>query len=200
MFYNQDMHYICQNCGGYFDQPAQAKEHRGEHFGFTAEERTDCCPYCGGAYEGVILKSMNRGSWRRETKNALYCYEENRRRMKALENDLIWSQGRHRDQKYHGGISDPTAVKSVLMTQGELGHLHKQVRAVEKLLASLNDERRDNRYKLALLQMVYLRRSHTLYGAAAYLGIPERTAHRWISRMLIQLAEYLGFLDEDKQE
>ena len=71
---------------------------------------------------------------------------------------------------------------------------------MEKLLASLNDERRDNRYKLALLQMVYLRRSHTLYGAAAYLGIPERTAHRWISRMLIQLAEYLGFLDEDKQE
>ena len=51
-----------------------------------------------------------------------------------------------------------------------------------------------------LLEMVYFRRSHSLYGAAAYLGIPERTAHRWNAKMLYALAEELGYFDDSADD
>jgi len=133
-------------------------------------------------------------SWRRDAKNVLYSYYATLRYIKQMEEDLIWSQSARKDQKYHGGISDPTAVKILHMEKGELGRLKREAAAVKKVLGALNTERRDSRYKLALVEMVYLRRSHTLFGAAAYLGIPERTAHRWISKILEQLAEELELL------
>ena len=48
--------------------------------------------------------------------------------------------------------------------------------------------------------MVYFRRSHSLYGAAPWLGIPERTAYRWMSRLIIRVAEEMGYLEEDGEE
>ena len=140
---------------------------------------------------------MSNIAWRRRAKNVLYGYYADIRYLKALEKDLIYAQGPHRDGRNRGRIADPTAVKSMLMEEGRLGELRREQKAVEKLLSELEKNRRDCRYKRGLLEMVYFRRSHSLYGAAAYLGIPERTAHRWNARMLQYLARELGYLVDE---
>lgn len=138
---------------------------------------------------------MSNITWRREAKNTLYNYYENRRRLKQLEADIIYAQAPHRDFRNRGGASDPTAVKTLLLDKGESGRIKREITAVEQLLQELNSSRRDAKYKRLLLEMVYFRRSNSLYGAAAYLGLAERTAHRWNAKMLRRLAELLGYSD-----
>ena len=193
MFYNQTMKYICQCCGAEFGFPSVCRESRGEHFGSPVEETVNCCPYCGGSYEGGI--HMEKATWRRDAKNVLYSYYPNLRRIKEVRDELIQGQSPRRDQRYHGGISDPTAVKTMKLESGEAGCLQREIAAVKTALAELDMKRRDNKYKLALVEMVYFRRSHTLYGAAAYLGIPERTAHRWVNKIIVRVAQEMGFLE-----
>ena len=142
---------------------------------------------------------MTNISWRRDAKNILYNYPENLRYLKSLEQDLIFAQSPHREVRRRGGISDPTAVKGMMLDKGEIKALKEQLAAVGRLLERLDSARRDAKYKRLLLEMVYFRRSHSLYGAAAYLGIPERTAHRWNAKILHALAEELGYFDEDEQ-
>ena len=138
-------------------------------------------------------------SWRREVKNILYHYYENLHHLQTLENNLIYAQPPHREGRRSGGLADPTAVKGMLLDKGEIGRLKQQLAAVNKLLSRLESARRDAKYKRLLLEMVYFRRTHSLYGAAAYLGIPERTAHRWNAKMLHALAEELGYFAEEGQ-
>ena len=138
-------------------------------------------------------------SWRREVKNILYHYYENLHHLQTLENNLIYAQPPHREGRRSGGLADPTAVKGILLDKGEIGRLKQQLAAVDNLLSRLESARRDAKYKRLLLEMVYFRRTHSLYGAAAYLGIPERTAHRWNAKMLHALAEELGYFAEEGQ-
>ncbi len=142
---------------------------------------------------------MNR-SWRRDAKNVLYGYYQNLRCLKKMKDDLIWAQSPRRDQRYHGGLSDPTAVKIMKMEDGTLAEIQKEVAAVKTALAEMDMKRRDSKYKLALAEMVYFRRSHSLYGAAAWLGIPERTAYRWMSRLITRVAEEMGYLGEEGED
>ena len=90
---------------------------------------------------------MNR-SWRRDAKNVLYGYYQNLRCLKKMKDDLIWAQSPRRDQRYHGGLSDPTAVKIMKMEDGTLAEIQKEVAAVKTALAEMAMKRRDSKYKL----------------------------------------------------
>ena len=57
-----------------------------------------------------------------------------------------------------------------MLDKGEIKALKEQLAAVGRLLERLDSARRDAKYKRLLLEMVYFRRSHSLYGAAAYKG------------------------------
>ena len=111
---------------------------------------------------------MTNISWRRDAKNILYNYPENLRYLKSLEQDLIFAQSPHREVRRRGGISDPTAVKGMMLDKGEIKALKEQLAAVGRLLERLDSARRDAKYKRLLLEMVYFRRSHSLYGADVY--------------------------------
>lgn len=139
-------------------------------------------------------------AWRKDAKNILYNYPANQRYLRQLERELIYAQAPRREVRRRGGMADPTAFKGIQLDQGELGQLRRQQEAVERLLERLDAARRDAKYKRLLLEMVYFRRSHSLYGAAAYLGIPERTAHRWNAKMLYALAEELGYFDDSADD
>lgn len=52
MFYNKNMLYICQCCDAHFSRPSYYYEYQGECFGSPAYETIECCPFCGGSYEG----------------------------------------------------------------------------------------------------------------------------------------------------
>ncbi len=136
-------------------------------------------------------------NWRREVKNILYGFYASVKYLKSLENDLIFSQSPYRGGGFRGGVSDPTAVKTMLLEKGEIAALKQEISAVKQLLQELGNDRRDSKYKKQLLEMVYFKRSHSLYGAAAWLEIPERTAHRWNAKMLRRLAEILGYFIEE---
>ena len=63
---------------------------------------------------------------------------------------------------------------------------------LEGLLQELQTERRIDQKQRTLLELVYIRNSHCLYGAAALLEISERTAKRWNTRALENLARRMG--------
>lgn len=133
--------------------------------------------------------------WRRNAKNLLYNYPALVRQLKYGELDTILAQGNHRDNRYRrGGLSDPTALKALALDSQGRKYLEKQVQAGNSLIALYDTERRIDRNKLLLLRMVYFRFTHSLLGAAAMLGISERTAKRWNTEMLEHIAREMDWL------
>jgi len=134
--------------------------------------------------------------WRRRAKNLLYNHPAHIKQLKYGELDLILSSSRRRDNRYRrGGIADPTALTALELAEHGRALLERQVRAGEKLVECLSTNRRVDRDKLLLLQMVYFRFTHSLLGAAAILGISERTAKRWNTEMLEFIAREMDWLD-----
>lgn len=48
-----NMMYVCNDCGIKFDEPAQWQESRGEYWGTPAYETTYGCPICHGYFDVV---------------------------------------------------------------------------------------------------------------------------------------------------
>ncbi len=139
---------------------------------------------------------MSKLNWRRMAKDLLYNHPAHLKQIKYGELDIILGSGKRRDNRYrHGGLADPTALTAMALGDQSREWLKKQAAAGEKLVAHLNTGRRPDRNKLLLLQMVYFRFTHSLLGAAAILGISERTAKRWNGEMLEFVAREMGWLD-----
>lgn len=51
---------------------------------------------------------------------------------------------------------------------------------------------RDGAIRVRLIELVYFRKSHTLYGASAQVHVSERTARRWHSEFVRLVAQYLN--------
>ncbi len=133
--------------------------------------------------------------WRGHAKDVLYNYPANRELLQQLRADVLYGQGQNRDECYRrGGISNPTYCKAAQLTQGRLEQMGREVAAVENLLRSFDLERRDDAKKLAMVQMLYFHCTHTLYGAAAVLGLSERTLLRWNQDILTRIALELGWV------
>ena len=139
---------------------------------------------------------MTDARWRRKAKDLLFDYTAKKRRLRQAEQDVIYGTTRERDHRYRrGGVPNPTLVKAELLDSPELNQMRREIAAVEGLLQELQTERRIDQKQRTLLELVYIRNSHCLYGAAALLEISERTAKRWNTRALENLARRMGWLD-----
>ncbi|MCR4963297.1 MAG: hypothetical protein K6B40_05390 [Firmicutes bacterium] len=131
--------------------------------------------------------------WRGHAKDILLNYRANRQLLQQLRGDVILGQNYALDTVCRrSGVSDPCYGKAVRLSQGRLEQMGKEVAAVERVLAAYQQEKDAD--KLAMIRMVYLNSSHTLYGAAAVLGYSDRTLLRWNQELLSRLALELGWI------
>ena len=139
---------------------------------------------------------MTDYNWRRKAKELLFNYTTTRLLIAQQEGDVIYGSSCERDHCYRrGGVSNPTLMKAQRLDNPQLQRQRREVAAVQALLKQLNSQRRIDQARLKLLQMVYFRGTHSLLGAAAMLGISERTAKRWNTQALELVARHMGWLD-----
>lgn len=140
--------------------------------------------------------------WRSKAREVLYNYTSDLELLRRGENEVILSQGRHRDHRYRrGGVGNPTQGKALQLDSPERRQMLAQTRAVERLIAALRaDGRRHRLYALRLLDLVYIRHSHSLFYASLELDISERTAKRMNSELLSFVAREMGWLDGGEAE
>ena len=134
--------------------------------------------------------------WRARAREALYNYTTNKELLKKGEQDIIQSCGQPRDHRYRrGGVSNPTQIKALQLDTAERRKMLAQVRAVERLVSALRaDGRRHRMRALQLLDLVYIRHTHSLIHASLELGLSERTVKRLNSALLSFVAREMGWL------
>lgn len=140
--------------------------------------------------------------WRSKAREVLYNYTSDLELLRRGENEVILSQGRHRDHRYRrGGVGNPTQGKALQLDSPERREMLAETRAVERLTAALRaDGRRHRLYALRLLDLVYIRHSHSLFYASLELDISERTAKRMNSELLSFVAREMGWLTPAEAE
>lgn len=139
--------------------------------------------------------------WRQKAKQLLYEYPNNVQQLKLHESDIIFGRTHDYDHRYRrGGIANPTQAKGLLLDDAHLARLKRDAGAVERLINLLSTSRRIDQLQLQLLQMVYFKGSHCLYGAAVALQVGERTVKRWNGRLLEWLAREMGWLADKNEE
>ena len=140
--------------------------------------------------------------WRSRAREVLYNYTTYRELLKKGEEEVILGQGRSRDHRYRrGGVSNPTQAKALLLDSPERRRMLERVRAVERLAAALlKDGRRHRLRALRLLDLVYVKHTHSLFYASLELDMSERTAKRMNSVLLSFIARELGWLGPEEAE
>ena len=87
-------------------------------------------------------------------------------------------------------VSDPTGAAALR----ELPEINrKEMNAVREAIEDFS-ETEEGRNTLALVGMVYFKRSHTVLGAGLVLGIAEATAKRWNGAFIRAVAKKFGLL------
>ena len=129
----------------------------------------------GGGY------CMDEASWRRQAKAAAYAYP----RLEAALRDLRATGVTSRLSGAPGRGGDSRAVEDAALRElpPEDQAVYDAVTAALALMSRLNSPGRRKR----LADLVYFRRTHTLYGAAAVLEVSAETARRWNADFLLLL-------------
>lgn len=73
----------------------------------------------------------------------------------------------------------------------------REYEAVKRAVASVNQSQTAND-RLALVDMVFWKRSHTLSGAAYKLNLSYTTAQRYHGEFVIAVARYYGLMDTER--
>ena len=127
--------------------------------------------------------------WRQKAKAALYAYPEYRQKV----NDAYSSITTAGNDKIGGscGVSKPTEelVLKALSTDEWLVY-----DAVERALRCMERRGQVGVETLRIIDMVYFKRSHKLYGATVALGLIDKTASRRHKNFIVILAKNLGFI------
>lgn len=91
-----------------------------------------------------------------------------------------------------GGRSDPVANAALR----ELPEINR--REIDAVARAISDTLRmpDGTRRLALMELVFWDRSHTLYGASLVLHVSKRTAIRWHGTFIKMVARNFGLLPE----
>ncbi|MBR2784214.1 MAG: hypothetical protein IKD93_08540 [Firmicutes bacterium] len=140
--------------------------------------------------------------WRFRARELLFNYTTFRELLRRGEQAVIDGQGAPRDGRYRrGGVRNPTQAKALLLDSAARRRMEAQVRAAERLIVALRADGRRHRLKaLRLLELVYIRHSHSLFYASLELEISERTAKRMNSELLSFVAREMGWLDPQEAE
>lgn len=124
-------------------------------------------------------------------------YKSNLKELRQLEECLIMLETQSGDSPGVGGgkISKPVeaAVERKMML-ARYQYLKQAVTAVEIAMTRVQGKPQGD-LTIKLFNMVYYNRSHTLYGAATFLNLTERTAKRYNRFFLKSVAELMGFVD-----
>lgn len=131
--------------------------------------------------------------WQGHAKILLYHYQQNKRELKAWQDDIIYGRAAYHEAAHkQRSTGDPTQKKAVAISSGRYAEMRREVQAVERLLDFLKQS--GQKELLQYIDMAYFRRSNTEAGAAAKLGRSERTARRWNRQILKYLAVQMDWM------
>ena len=120
----------------------------------------------------------------------LYCYEESKRQLEFLREDIIESTPSH-EINVKTGPGDPTQTKVIkLVNSREIIEMERRLKAIDKAIEILKTSNEPRKYEL--LRMKYFERRYTDVGICMELGISERTFYRWRREIIELIANFLG--------
>ncbi len=129
--------------------------------------------------------------WKGHAKDILFNYPQNQKILKQLELNSEQIANDKRPFKYLDAISG----KVQPISQIRLTEIKRETRAIDDLVEQLStSDRVEDKEKQALLNMVYFKKSHTLYGAAQVIHVSERTIWRMNALLLQYVAQQLGWI------
>ncbi len=133
--------------------------------------------------------SKPREPWWGYVKNVLRAYPDYRRELARLRSSVVITP-RYNANGGGGGISTPTED----LAMKELPRKEQlRLEAVERALA---ETRRmpNGKWRVAIIERVYFRKSHTLQGAADYVHVSYGAAKEWHGNFIRLVAEHLGLV------
>jgi len=120
----------------------------------------------------------------------LYCYEESKRQLELLREEIIESTPTQ-EVNVKTGPGDPTQTKAIkLVNSREIIEMERRLKAIDKAIEILKTSNEPRKYEL--LRMKYFERRYTDVGICMELGISERTFYRWRREIIELIANFLG--------
>ena len=120
----------------------------------------------------------------------LYCYEESKRQLELLREEIIESTPTQ-EVNVKTGPGDPTQTKAIkLVNSREIIEMERRLKAIDKAIEILKTSNEPRKYEL--LHMKYFERRYTDVGICMELGISERTFYRWRREIIELIANFLG--------
>lgn len=90
-----------------------------------------------------------------------------------------------------GGGGDPGRDVEMIALRELPEKEQKYLEAVDRAIRTTSRQR-SGAIRMQLIDLVYFRKSHTIYGASIKLHISEQTAKRWHGDFVRLVAQYLG--------
>lgn len=120
----------------------------------------------------------------------LYCYEESKRQLELLREEIIESTP-SQEISVKSSPGDPTQTKAIkLVNNREIIEMERRLKAIDKAIEILKTNNEPRKYEL--LKMKYFERKYTDIGICMELGISERTFYRWRREIIELIANFLG--------
>lgn len=139
----------------------------------------------------MVGTKIKKGAFK-HIESELYAYHETKKEIVRLKNEILYASD---PPDLTGGSrgnlpGDPTGrTATLLVTNRKIEHLEKIVKAIESVVDTLPQEKRD------LVRLKYWTRPQTLTweGIAKKLHVSRRQALRWRDEIVIVIAECLGW-------
>lgn len=131
--------------------------------------------------------SEPREAWWPYVKNVIRRYPYLQDKLRALKS----CQTTARYGKTGGGSSEPGRSTEAIALRELPEKEQAYLEAVEKAIRTTR-RKRDGALRVKLIELVYFRKSHTLYGASTQVHVSERTAQTWHGEFVRLVARNLG--------
>lgn len=131
--------------------------------------------------------------WKSYVKEEIKNYCKNKAEIKEIEQSAVYKSVNRDGQPNGSGTSDRTCQSALILAGDErLERLRKAVEAVEYAIY-ITERSKKGKAKMDIVKMVYLKKTHTLYGAAMEVITSERQAKRWNSEFIEMVGKKMGF-------
>lgn len=126
-------------------------------------------------------------NWRYYVVNAMRDYLRYREIRKAAQNQRITAQF----NKGRGGKGVSRTTESAALRTGLTRQQEKEFDAVDRAIHSTR-HLPDGKLRVKVVDLVYLRGTHTIDGAAQIVHVSYRTARRWTDSFIREVGKNLG--------
>ena len=128
-----------------------------------------------------------RDNWRTYAVNAMRDYYRSREIKKAAQNTRVTAQY----NKGRGGGGPSRTTENAALRTGLTRQQEKELEAVEAALKSTR-KGPDGKIRVKVVELVYLRGTHTIDGAAYQVHVSYSTAWRWTDNFIRIVGKNLG--------